>query len=251
LEVNATVDTNSTQPFSVNSYGPAVGKIFALYYSTVSGQKVTEIVARKYQTLPEAPKDGIVWDPVTSQNLARGNCQLRLTSANYPTALRKYNLRLAEVAVCEEFMGNPCGSGAKGCQIELFAPLPYDSDQEKYMGAAMALTAHSLLCAQRKESWQRDSCNLDRKKAPIGAGLMQTSSGIKLRPIPGALIDLKMDATYELRFEEAVFATSNKPDYHESNHYEKKDDVLAWQREPPKAVFCENLGCLVAKFETR
>lgn len=248
---NASLGANATQPFHLSSYGPAIGKVFSLYYSTASGQKVTEIEARAYQALTEAPSDPIAFDPVTGASLARGTCKLRLTSANYATAARKYNLRLAEVAICELFVDSPCGPNAEGCEIEMFAPLPYDSDQEYLTGAAMALTAHSLLCEQRVESWQSDSCALVRNEAAVAAGLQQSSSGIKLRPIPGALTDMKMDATYELGFQEAVFATANTQDYEDSTHYRTKDDVTAWQRAPPEAVFCEGLSCLVNKFQTR
>jgi len=249
---NATVDSNGTQPFRVGSYPPAIGKVFALYYSTMSGQKVTQIEARKYKSLPAAPSDPPAFDPATSVSLARGDCKLRLKShLGAMSAQRKYNLRLAEVAVCEQFFGNPCGEGAKGCEIEMFAPLPYSGDQEKYIAAGMALTAHSLLCAQRTAAWQQDSCAIVRNKAAIAAGLQQSGGGIKLRPIPGVWTDLKLDATYELGFKEAVFASSNKGDYEQSSHAEKKHDVLAWDREPPDAKFCPDLACLIGKFEQR
>jgi len=249
-EVNATANSNGTSyPFRAASHGPAVGKVFALYFSTMSGQKVSQIWARNYKALPAAPSDPAVFDPETGAQLARGKCNLRLTSANYAAGQRKYNLRLAEVAVCEQFFGSPCGPGAKGCEIEIMAPLPYDGQQEKYIGAGMALTAHSLLCAQRTETWRRDSCAIIRDKAAIAAGLMRTSSGIKLRPIPGEWTDLKMDAAWELQFKEAVFSSANKGHYEESTHNEKRHDVLAWPRTPSQAAFCEGLACLVQKFQ--
>lgn len=259
LVANATADSNGTAgyPFRLSSYQPAIGKVFALYYSTMSGQKVTQIEARGYTALSAPPSDPVVFDPVTGASLARGNCKLRLKShTTVMSDTRKYNLRMAEVAVCEQFFGSPCGgekdgSPAKGCEIEMFAPLPYSGDQEKYIGAGMALTAHSLLCAERTEVWRRDSCALVRNEAAIAAGLQQSGSGIKLRPIPGEWTDLKMDATYELGFSEAVFSSANKADYEESNHYQNKDDVLAYSRKPPEAAFCEDLSCLIAKFQRR
>jgi len=249
---NESASANGTQPFRLSSYTPAIGKVFALYYSTMSGQKVTQIEARYYNALAQPPSDPVVFDPATGQALARGDCKLRLKSHTAVMSdMRKYNLRMAEVAVCQQFFGNPCGGTAKGCEIEMFAPLPYSSDQEKYIGAGMALTAHSVLCAQNKEAWQRDSCAIIRNKAAIAAGLQQSGTSITLRPIPGEWTDLKLDATYELGFKEAVFATSNEADYHESTHYEKKHDPLAWQRAPPEPVFCSDLACLIAKFEQR
>jgi hypothetical protein len=206
----------------------------------MSGDKVTQIEARYYKSLAEAPSDPVVFSPETGQALPRGNCKLRLKShTNVMSDTRKYNLRMAEVAVCNEFFGNPCGPGAKGCEIEMFAPLPYDGDQEKYIGAGMALTAHSLLTSR----------SIRRNEAAIAAGLQQSGSGIILRPIPGAWTDLKMDATYEKGFKKTVFATATQRDYENSEHYRKKDDVLAWQRAPPEAVFCNDLPCLIAKFE--
>jgi len=252
LQANATSSSNNTGVFRLADYGPAIGKVFALYYSTVSGQKATQIEARNYKALAQAPSDPVVFNPETGQTLAQvKGCNLRLKSVNYLTDWRKYNMRMAEVAVCERSFGSPCGANAKGCEIELFAPLPYDSKQEPYIGAGMALTVNSLLCKQRTESWKQASCNLERNKAAIAAGLQQTSSGIALKPINGALTDLKMDATYELAFQEAVFADANRQHYEESDHYEKKDDVLAWSRTPPTASFCKDLSCLVAKFQTR
>jgi len=248
---NASLGANATLPFHLSSYGPEIGKVFSLYYSTASGQKATEIQARAYKALAAAPSDPVAWHPTLPRSLERGNCKLRLTSANYATKERKYNLRLAEVAICELFIESPCGANAQGCEIEMFAPLPYDSDQEYLTGAAMALTAHSLLCQQRVEAWQSESCAIVRNKAAVSAGLQQSSSGIILRPIPGALTDMKLDATYELGFKEAVFATETQADYEESTHYRTKHDVTAWQRAPPEPVFCEGLSCLVAKFQKR
>lgn len=251
MEANATVDSNSTI-FRLSDYPPAIGKVFALYYSTMSGEKVTQIEARNYKALTTAPEDKLVFDPVTSQARKRGECKLSLKShTTVMSDTREWNLRLAEIAVCEQFFGNPCGPDAKFCEIEMFAPLPYDPDQEKYIGAGMALTAHSLLCAQRTETWKRDSCALVRNKAAIAAGLRPSSSGIKLKPIPGELIDLKFDATYELGFQEAVFASESEAAYEESEHHENKHDVLKWQRTPPEPAFCSDLSCLIGKFQQR
>jgi hypothetical protein len=253
-QANSTVSSNSSSqvPFRVSSYTPEIGKVFALYYSSMSGQKVSQIEARYYNSLSAAPSDPVAFDPDTGAALNRGNCKLRLKShTTVMSDQRKYNLRLAEVAVCEQFFGNPCADGAAGCEIEMFAPLPYDGDQEKYIAAGMALTAHSVLCAKQKPEWQQDSCAIVRNKAAIAAGLQQSSSGIKLRPIPGALTDLKLDATHELGFAEAVFATANEADYEAGTHYANRHDPLAYSRTPPQAAFCEDLGCLITKFETR
>mmetsp|Transcript_18805 Transcript_18805/g.48810 ORF Transcript_18805/g.48810 Transcript_18805/m.48810 type:complete len:335 (-) Transcript_18805:45-1049(-) len=249
--VNASSAGNSTMHFNVLSHGPALGKVFVLYYSTMSGEKVSEMVARGYKTLADAPSDPPVFSPETGSPLARGSCPLRLTSANYATDHRKYNLRMAEVAVCAAFYGQPCGGAAKGCEVEIMAPLPSNSDQEPYVGAGIALVAHSLLCSQHVEAWQVDSCELVRKQAVVAAGLQNVNGAIRLRPIPSAWMDLKMDATYELAFQEVVFASANEAHYHESENYRRKHDVLAWSRAPPTAVFCSDLSCLVSKFERR
>jgi hypothetical protein len=251
---NSTVESNTSQDACLSrvyTCSPEIGKVFALYYSTMSGQKVTQIEAREYNVLSEPPPDSVVFHPTLGISLQRGkNCPFRLNShTSVMSDMRKWNLRLAEVAICERSVwGNPCGPNAKGCEIEMFAPLPYNSDEEQYIGAGMALTAQSLLCAQRKEAYQQSECALTRNEAAIGAGLMKSADGIKLKPIPGVWTDLKMDATSGLRFSEAVFAEANKPDYHSSNHYESLSDPLAHSRTPPQASFCDDLSCLVHKF---
>jgi hypothetical protein len=251
---NSTVESNTTQAACLSrvyTCTPAIGKVFALYYSTMSGEKVTQIEARDYKVLSAPPPDSVVFHPTQAISLKRGdNCPFRLKShTTVMSDWRKWNLRLAEVAICERSVwGNPCGPNAKGCEIEMFAPLPYNSDEEQYIGAGMALTAQSFLCAQRKEAWQQSACAITRNKAAIGAGLTKTAGGIKLKPIPGVWTDLKMDATSGLRFSEAVFAAANEPDYKSSKHYESLSDPLAHSRTPPQASFCDNLSCLVAKF---
>merc|ERR1719277_2141796 len=189
------VESNSSQAACLSrvyTCSPAIGKVFALYYSTMSGQKVTQIEARNYKGLSAPPPDSVVFHPTEGISLQRGpNCPLRLNPhTSVMSDMRKWNLRLAEVAICERSVwGNPCGPDAKGCEIEMFAPLPYNDNEEEYIGAGMALTAQSLLCAQRKKAWQQDACALTRNKAAIAAGLLKSANGIKLKKIPGAWTD--------------------------------------------------------------
>jgi hypothetical protein len=254
---NSTVESNASQAACLSrvyTCAPAIGKVFALYYSTTSGEKVTQIEARNYKELSAPPPDSVVFHPTQGISLKRGeNCPFMLKPhTTVMSDMRKWNLRLAEVAICERSVwGNPCGPTAKGCEIEMFAPLPYNSDEEQYIGAGMALTAQSLLCAQRKEAWEQDACALTRNRAALGAGLMKSADGIKLKPIPGVWTDLKMDATSALSFSEAVFAKANEPDYLSSKHHESLSDPLAHSRTPPEAAFCDDLSCLVTKFMQR
>jgi len=241
---------NASVPFNVLDYKPAIGKVFVFYYSTYSSQKATLMEARSYKALSEVPADsGYIFDGPTM--LPRGNCPLKLTSqTNYPPDQRTANLRLAELAVCEVFYGKPCAGSDKACHIEIFAPLPYSGDQEPYIAAGMALVAHSLLCAERKsDPWAREACKIEASRAGISAGLQRTASGIKLRPLPGVWVDMKLDACYELRFRETVFAAPNRDDYADSRNYRTKHNVTAWQRYPPEAAFCSDLNCLINKFE--
>lgn len=244
--------TGSKAPFNPRDYNPEVGKVFVFYYSSASEELATSVEARGYRDLAQAPSSSdLVYDPSSGGMVKRGSCPLRLISqTSYPSEQRKANLRLAELAVCEAFYGNPCKGGAAGCELEILAPLPYSDEQEPYVGAGMALVAHSLLCALHKEAWQRPSCAIHRSVAAVSAGLRLAGAGsVELLPLPSPWVDLKLDACYSLGFREAVFAAANRQHYLAGEHYAKKHDVLAWQSAPPEVVFCKDLQCLVQKFE--
>jgi len=251
LVAHTSNQTRSKAHFSPLDYPRAVGKVFAFYYSSASEELATSVEAREYKELQQAPSSSdLVYDPSSGAMVKRGSCPLRLTSqTNYPSDQRKANLRLAELAVCDAFHGSPCPGGAAGCELEILAPLPYSDEQEPYVGAAMALVAHSLLCARRASSLQREACAIRRSAAAISAGLRFASGGVELLPLPSPWVDLKLDACYTLGFREAVFAAANREHYFSGEHYAKKHDVLAWERAPPDVVFCKDLPCLIAKFE--
>jgi len=242
---------NASVPFNVLDYDPTIGEVFAFYYSRYSQQKVTLMKARSYKPMSEVPSDSTyIYDGPTM--LPRGKCPLKLIEkfTNYPSDQREANLRLAELALCEVFYDKPCAKSDKACSIEIFAPTPYSRDQEPYVAAGMALVAHSLLCAERKsDPWTTEACKIDVSRAGISAGLQRTAEGIKLRPLPGVWVDMKLDACYELRFSETVFAAPNQADYADSRNRRTKHNVTAWQREPPVATFCSDLSCLIHKFE--
>lgn len=244
---------NASVPFNPRDYSADVGKVFVFYFSSFSGEKVSSVETRSFKRLDQAPSDPAVFDPETGTMLERGDCKLRVVSqTSYPSAMRKANLRLAELAVCGMFFGNPCGSEAAGCEVKVMAPLPYSEDQEPYLGAGIALVVHSLLCAENAaDTWARQDCQIVRSKTGISAGLIHAGSGVHLRALPEPWVDMKLDACYELGFSSVVFASDNEDHYFNSDHYEKKHDVLAWTREPPKPYFCGNLACLVSRFEVR
>lgn len=244
---------NSTQgPFNPRDYSAAIGKVFVFYFSSISDEKVSSVEARSFKRLDQAPSDPAVFDPETGTMLERGDCKLRVVSqTSYPSEMRKANLRLSELAVCNMYIGNPCGADAPGCEVEVMAPLPYSEDQEPYLGAGIALVVHSFLCAEHADSWSKDKCAIARSKTGLSAGLVHAGSAIALRALPEPWVDMKLDACYELGFEGVVFAAANKDHYLDGEHYAKKNDVLAWSRAPPEPSFCGNLACLVAKFEQR
>lgn len=242
--------SNASVPFNPRDYSPEVGKVFVFYYSHTSGELATQVEVRNFKTLDKAPpSDPAVWEPSSGRLVERGSCNLRLTPhVSLPSDMRKTNLRLAELAVCQAFFGDPC-HGAPGCEMEIWAPLPYSNDQEPYIGAGMALVAHSMLCTLRVEQWQRDSCAIQQSVAAISAGLHLEGTKVMLRPLPSPWVDLKLDACYSLGFREAVFASPNRGHYLDGEHYATKHDVLAWPTTPPEAVFCPDLHCLVQRFE--
>lgn len=244
---------NTSVPFNPRDYSTEVGKVFVFYFSSYSGEKVSSIETRSYTRLDQAPSDPAVFDPKTGTMLERGDCKLRVVSqTSYPSAMRKANLRLAELAVCGMSFGNPCPSDAPGCEVKVMAPLPYSEDQEPYLGAGIALVVHSLLCAESAaDSWAKSDCAIARSKTGVSAGLVHAGSAVRLRALPEPWVDMKLDACYELGFSGVVFAADNEDHYFNSEHYEKKHDVLAWTREPPKPVFCDGLACLVSQFEQR
>mmetsp|Transcript_119718 Transcript_119718/g.211631 ORF Transcript_119718/g.211631 Transcript_119718/m.211631 type:complete len:313 (+) Transcript_119718:39-977(+) len=247
---------NASVPFSLHDYPPAIGKVFAIYYSHSSNQDVTSVEARDYQSLSTAPADDeIILEPQTMKSLPRGQCPLRLNAhIGSPSAERKANLRLAELAVCEAYGGQPCGANDAGCELDIWAPLPDNNAEEASLGAAIALAAHSALCgAVHTETWQSGTCKIVRDKTALSAGLQKQlgSSSVTLRSFPGPWVDKKLDSCYVLGFKGAVFADGNRASYLSSQNYALKDDVLHWSRAPPAVQFCSDLSCLVQKLETR
>lgn len=251
LAAHASNHTGAKVHFNPLDYASAIGKVFVFYYSSASGELATSVEARGYRDLPQAPSAlDPVYDPSSGGMVRRGACPLRLISqTSYPSDQRKANLRLAEIAVCEVFYGNPCKGGAVGCELEVLAPLPYSDDQEPYVGAGMALVAHSLLCSLRADAGQSAACAVRRSRAAVSAGLRFAQGAVELQPLPSPWVDMKLDACYALGFREAVFAAANREHYLSGEHYSTKHDVLAWSTTPPEAVFCEDLPCLVQKFE--
>lgn len=253
--VSNTSRVNASVPFSLHDYPAAIGKVFAIYHSHTSGQDVTSVEASNYNALSAAPSDDeLILEPQTLKPLPRGQCTLRLKAHVSPSDERKANIRLAELAVCAAYAGQPCRSGDAGCELDIWAPLPYNNAEEASLGAAMALAAHSALCgAAHTESWQSDSCKIVRDKTAVSAGLQKElgSNSVTLRSFPGPWVDKKLDSCYILGFTGAVFADGNRQSYLSSQNFAKKDDVLHWTRAPPKVEFCSDLHCLVQKLETR
>mmetsp|Transcript_83193 Transcript_83193/g.230900 ORF Transcript_83193/g.230900 Transcript_83193/m.230900 type:complete len:355 (+) Transcript_83193:38-1102(+) len=245
--------TGAKVPFNPLDYAPAVGKVFVFYYSRASQELVTPVEARNYQPLATHPSDELVYEPSSGRMISRGSCPLRLAPPlPLASSRRKANLRLAELAVCQAFNDSPCVGETPGCELEVLAPLPYDDGQEPYIAAGMALVAHSKLCALHADALTVTACEIKRSKAAVSAGLRPSARGsVELLPLPGAWVDLKLDAAYSLGFSEAVFAAGNHGDYLAGDHHATKDNVLAWERKPPEPVFCEDLSCLVQKFEQR
>lgn len=215
---------NRTDVFRLADYPPAIGKVFAVYYSSISGQAVTSVQASNFQSLTEIPADSEhVW--ADGAILERGDCPLQINARVSPSDARKANLRLAELAVCAAYGGQPCGANSDGealkCSVEVWAPLPTNSDEEAYLGASIAVVAHSLLCVQHVESYQTDQCKIARNSKAVSAGLQRTGGnstagnfqGVTLKPFPGAWVDLKMTNLYLLGFPETIAAEGNRGDY--------------------------------------
>jgi len=231
-------------PFSTTNYDAAVGRAFGLYYSSYSGEKVTGVDARAYRALNATPESPDVYDPDSALLLSRGPCPFQLVSqTNYPSEHHKASLRLAEMAVCEAMSNRPCKDGDTGCEVEVLAPLPYTDDEEPYLAATIALVVRSFLCSEHSGVAGQEACKVHhRSDTAIAAGLQVVDGNIELKPIPGAWVELKLDACYELGFKKAVFAVGNEAAYEETPYH--SPDVLAFQHTPPEGIFCPNLACL-------
>jgi len=231
-------------PFSTTSYKPAVGKAFALYYSSYSGEKVTSVEARAYRSLNATSSSADVFEPESGALLSKGACPLTIVSqTNYPSDHHKAALRLAELAVCEVMVETPCKEGDSHCEVEVLAPLPYSNDQEPYLAATLALVVNSFLCAEQRSDMEAPACTLQRRSdTAIAAGLQIVDGAVVLKPLPNAWVELKLDACYELGFKRAILAVDNEGAYEETPYY--SPDVLAFQHTPPEAVFCRDLPCL-------
>lgn len=253
LKVVANASANASRPFTAR-VPPAVGKVFSLYYSSHSAAKATSVEAM--ETYTPAERGDKVWLGPTI--LPEPSCPLKLRSqTNYPTALRKANLRLAELAICDllESKGRKlpsCGaSEGKVCEMSVHVPMPAsDEQQEPYIGAAMALAAYSKLCAIGTGSRDLEyKCELQRSDAALCAGLALSNGHVQLKGLPSpGLLDLKLDDAYILKISNVYLASGNQREYHETKFYHNLPNVLKWSHTPPKVHFCQDLSCLERTF---
>lgn len=258
--VNGTANTTigNHWPYScVNE--PAVGKVCALYYSSSSDAKITQIFAQ--DNYAPATRVGDVWQG--ARILPVPSCALQLKSmTNYPTDNRKANMRLAELAVCDLLKFRDlgakhpavpdCGAGeGQVCELEISAPLPgSDEHSEPFVGGALALAAYSKICALFEGPGNEYKCEVHRNDDAIMAGLSLVGAGapqLSGPTLPG-LLDLKLDDAYTLRLTEVTLAESSKDVYARTEFHQNLPDVLHWQHTPPKISFCQDVQCLVNKF---
>jgi len=245
---------NASMPFSARAE-PAIGKVWALYYSSYSDAQATSVEATE-EYIAVAKNTEAVW--AGSTMLPEPACGLQLrTQTNYPSANRKANLRLAELAICGLLFGNKapsCGASSNQvCQLKIFAPFPSsDEIQEPYLAASMALAAYSKICALRQSSaYNAYKCQIHRSESAISAGLKLEGGSIKLSGMtsPG-LLDLKLNDAYLLKMKYVYFAAESKTAFGQTDFSSDRHDVLKWQHEPPKVYFCGDLQCLVSSFIT-
>lgn len=252
LNASANASQRTSGPFNLNTKEPAVGKVYALYFSTTSGEKVSEVQVwppgATLQACSEPP--AAVYDPDGAGGPIPKpeSCKLTLNSqTGYPSEQRKANLRLAELAVCDYFALNGIPNCGSGCSLKINAPLPYASMQEPYVGAAIALAAISQICAESKESWQRDQCEIRRKDAALSAGLRLVGSGVQLRPLPDYMVNTKMNDAHSLYFPKVILSADNEDAWHDSAFHEDSYDVTKWTHEPTECEFCTNIACVAQK----
>eukprot|EP00928_Gymnodinium_smaydae_P056826 TRINITY_DN4013_c0_g1_i2.p2 TRINITY_DN4013_c0_g1~~TRINITY_DN4013_c0_g1_i2.p2 ORF type:complete len:328 (+),score=70.93 TRINITY_DN4013_c0_g1_i2:99-1082(+) len=269
---NATsVAADTRLPFSPNA-GASVGKVFALYYSEYSGAKATSVESSGAPNAwrPAQRLAGDVWHGST--RLPTPRCPLQLTSqTDYPSAARKANLRLAELAICElldnsghtvpSCAGSAGDKGDKGddvCELEMMVPAPSSDElQEPHIGAAMALAAYSKLCSLGKKSkYATDVCSVHRAGSVVCAGLalsgqtsMDGGAGVRLAELPSSgLLDIKLEDAYLLRFDRVFLAQSAAQQVAATEFEQKRHDVLHWQHAPPSLELCSDLSCLADRF---
>lgn len=243
-------NANASAPFTARA-DPAVGKVWALYYSDAGGgHKATAVEAPDHFPYRRGTSAGDVWHG--NSLLPSPSCQLRLVSqTRYPTANRKANLRLAEIAVCD-YMGSvpSCGgSGSDPCELKIKAPLPASDDlQEPHIGAAIALAAYSRLCALGRSEYEQEGCRVHLGEVGVSGGLELAGDSVRIAKLPSSgFIDLKMDAAYELGFAKVLLPAASEDDFSETQFSANSTDVLKWSRTPPEVDFCGDLGCLVSK----
>lgn len=248
----ANASANASYPFSPRVEA-AVGKVFALYYSSYSGAKATSVEATT--EFEPATRRTNVWNG--GQLLPEPRCKLQLTSqTGYPSDQRKANYRLVEIAVCNllynkmEELPNCGETGNQVCELKVFAPLTSSETlQEPYVAAAMALATYSRLCSMGKNSFEQRRCVIHTSMSAICAGLQLSGGSVTLTsPTTAGLLDLKLNDAYMLKLSYVYLAVESKQRFLQTTFYEDQSNVLKWQHAPPKVGFCGDLSCLASEF---
>lgn len=247
---------------------PALGKVCSLYYSSVTEAKMTAVLALdKYH---KASRFDDIW--LGNSRLPVPSCSLQLGGDNYRIwgDLRKANLRLAELAVCDMLAfrdlgaAHPpvpdCGanfSQGEVCELKMSAPMTSSDElHEPSTAAALALAAYSRICAlfDPDEDYK---CKVNLGNRALLAGLQVSgagtefggvTSGVRLTGLDKGLLDIKLNDAYDLYLDEVIMAEDGKSTYEKTSFHAQRDDVLHWTHAPPRIDFCTDLHCLVDKY---
>lgn len=242
---------------------PVVGKVSGLFCSDYLCDKASSVEAlTKAEGYPyqadTRPSDN-VYDPTSTpaRLLPLPTCELQITTqSGYISDMRKANMRLVEIAVCEQLarrshaLPNCNQSSSEVCTLTLRMHVPADLDrQEAHLAAPMALAAYSEICAL---GWHKDNpkrCAIQHSilnqvgqstTAAVGGGLAYSNGHVFLRKVPGpGWIDLKMNAASQLGLSDVILPEASWDDFEQTNFYEKQS------RSPPTASFCQDLACLI------
>jgi len=201
---------------------PKQGVVSAVYYSTYSGDYVSQINVVSAETLSAPPADDIVW--IGSTQVGRGDCALQLEGLGMATDSVKRNLRLAELAVCEALHPSPT-------KVKLRVPLPYDDGDAPYTSAATAVAAYSSLSGRAS----------DFSNVAVVGGLKLTDNGVQLGGVWS--LERKLENAYTQGFSTVVIPADAADEYYTTSTYKDMGDPLAWSRHF-SVELCDSLTCV-------
>lgn len=207
---------------------PEVGACPCIYYNSYEDSYISKVLAYELAPVTEAEPD-----PEVALGLPpRGSCWLVLqTGVNTKTMQDRYNLRIAELSICE-VVSKPSTCGDKLCKIDMRVPYPNNEDDRDNIASCIALAAYSKLQGHPV-----------LQDVGVVGGMVRSGGNTvtlsRFTEVPG-ILTMKLDYAYTAYFSKVLIPKEDESMYHETEYYTRRHDKLFLDRSF-EVVPCETL----------